>query len=123
VIRYADILLLKADIENHLHGPTAEAYSAINQVRNRAGLANLPAGLSKEQFTQAVLKERAIELAGEGQRKDDLIRHGIFETTMTDYLLIQGYPKNVTKDYELLPIPRTELELNPNMKPNPSNDF
>jgi len=123
VIRYADILLLKADIENHLHGPTAEAYSAINQVRNRAGLANLPASLSKEQFTQAVLKERAIELAGEGQRKDDLIRHGIFETTMTDYLSRQGYPKSVTKDYELLPIPRTELELNPNMKPNPSNDF
>jgi len=123
VLRYADVLLLKADIENELNGPNSQAYSAINQVRNRSGLANLQAGLGKVEFRDAVLKERAIELAGEGHRKDDLIRHGLFESTMTQYLSDQGYPKNVTADYRLMPIPQTELDLNPNMEPNPSNKF
>ncbi|MCL8006951.1 RagB/SusD family nutrient uptake outer membrane protein [Gelidibacter japonicus] len=125
ILRYSDVLLLKADIENELNGPNAEAYSAINQVRNRAGLGDLPEGLGKSEFTEAVLKERAIELAAEGHRKDDLIRHNIFESTMTQYLLDQGYafPVTVTPAHKLMPIPRTELDLNPNMDPNPSNDF
>ncbi|SNR74771.1 RagB/SusD family nutrient uptake outer membrane protein [Lutibacter flavus] len=123
VLRYADVLLLKADIENELNGPNGEAYEAINQVRNRSGLGNLQAGLSKEDFRDAVLKERAIELAGEGHRKDDLIRHGLFESTMTRYLSDQGYPVNVTVNHQLMPIPRLELDLNPNMEPNPSNNF
>lgn len=125
VIRYADILLLKADVENELNGPNNIAYDAINAVRNRAGLANLQTGLNKLEFRDAVLKERALELATEGHRKDDLIRHGIFESTMTQYLMDQGYPEGtaVTEDHQLLPIPRTELDLNPNLEPNPSNSF
>lgn len=35
VIRYADVLLMKAEAENQVHGPTTEAYSAINLVRKR----------------------------------------------------------------------------------------
>ncbi|MEN8125824.1 MAG: RagB/SusD family nutrient uptake outer membrane protein [Bacteroidota bacterium] len=123
ILRYADVLLLKADIENELNGPNSVAYMAINQVRNRAGLSDLPEGLSKTEFRDAILKERAIELAAEGHRKDDLIRHNIFESTMTTYLEEQGHPVVVTPDHQLLPIPRTELNLNPNMDPNPSNSF
>lgn len=123
VLRYSDVLLLKADIENELNGPNSQAYWAINLVRNRSGLANLEEGLGKIEFRNAVLKERAIELAGEGHRKDDLIRHGLFESTMTQYLIDQGYPGNVTVNDQLMPIPRLELDLNPNMEPNPSNNF
>jgi len=123
ILRYADVLLLKADIENELNGPNSQAYWAINQVRNRSGLPNLQEGLGKVEFRNAVLKERAIELAAEGHRKDDLIRHGLFESTMTQYLSDQGYPRTVTADYQLMPIPRLELDLNPNMEPNPSNSF
>jgi len=93
------------------------------KVRNRSGLPNLQEGLGKVEFRNAVLKERAIELAAEGHRKDDLIRHKLFESTMTKYLSDQGYPVAVTVDYQLMPIPRQELDLNPNMKPNPSNSF
>ncbi|WP_185967785.1 RagB/SusD family nutrient uptake outer membrane protein [Formosa sediminum] len=123
VLRYADVLLLKAEIENELNGPTTAAYEAINQVRNRSGLANLSEGLTQEDFRTAVLAERAIELAGEGQRKDDLIRQGVFVSTLNQYAQSQGYPLTVTEDHKLMPIPRTELDLNPNMEPNPSNSF
>ncbi|WP_299782621.1 RagB/SusD family nutrient uptake outer membrane protein [uncultured Formosa sp.] len=123
VLRYSDVLLLKAEIENELNGPNTDAYNAINQVRNRSGLANLTEGLSSADFKAAVLKERAIELAGEGQRKDDLIRQGVFVSTLNQYALDQGYSVTITKDYQLMPIPRTELDLNPNMEPNPSNNF
>nr|WP_276900174.1 RagB/SusD family nutrient uptake outer membrane protein [Pedobacter kyonggii] len=36
VIRYSDVLLMKAEAENQVNGPTAAAYDAINQVRKRA---------------------------------------------------------------------------------------
>ncbi|MBP1838793.1 RagB/SusD family nutrient uptake outer membrane protein [Formosa algae] len=123
VLRYSDVLLLKAEIENELNGPSTEAYNAINQVRNRSGLPNLTEGLSADGFRAAVLKERAIELAGEGQRKDDLIRQGVFVSTLNQYAQEQGYSVTITEDYQLMPIPRTELDLNPNMEPNPSNNF
>lgn len=123
ILRYADILLLKADVENELNGPNAVAYDAINLVRSRVGLPNLEPGLSKTEFRDAVLNERALELVGEGQRKDDLIRHGLFESTITQYLIDQGYAATVTANHQLLPIPRVELDLNPNLEPNPSNDF
>ncbi|PCI34715.1 MAG: hypothetical protein COB60_05850 [Flavobacteriaceae bacterium] len=125
ILRYADVLLLKADVENYLNGPTGIAHDAINQVRNRAGLENLPTGISKTDFRDAVLKERAIELATEGHRKEDLIRHGLFESRMTQYLLDEEYPNpvTVTLHHQLLPIPRAEMDFNPNLEPNPSNDF
>lgn len=124
VYRYADVLLLKADVENELNnGPNAAAYAAINEVRSRAGIPDLAAGLSKAQFAEAVLLERAIELAGEGHRRDDLIRHNVFEEKINAYLIARGYPNptNVTEMYRLYPIPRKELDLNPNMTPNPVN--
>jgi hypothetical protein len=123
VLRYADVLLLKAEIENELNGPTNTAYDAINQVRNRSGLDNLTTGLGQEDFREAVLAERAIELAGEGHRKDDLIRQGVFVSTLNQYAADQGYSVTITDDYKLMPIPRTELDLNPNMEENPSNNF
>lgn len=35
ILRYADVLLMLAEAENHINGPTATAYDAINQVRRR----------------------------------------------------------------------------------------
>ena len=60
--RYADVLLMYAEALNCAGGPTAEAYEAVNQVRRRAyGLprdapsdVDLPAGLSREAFQEAV---------------------------------------------------------------------
>ncbi len=93
IIRYADVLLMFAEAENELNGPTAAAYNAINQVRRRGygkaintadATVDLPAGLSKSSFFTALVKERSLELGGEGIRKYDLIRWNLLATTIAN---------------------------------------
>lgn len=90
VLRYADVLLMFAEAENQVNGPTAAAYEAVNQVRRRGyGLpigtpslvADMPAGLNKATFQQqAIEDERMRELCFEGLRRYDLIRwHKFYE--------------------------------------------
>lgn len=75
VYRYADVLLMLAESINEANGsPNSEAYSAVNDVRTRAGLAALPGGLSHDQFLARIQDERLFELWAEGWRRDDLIR-------------------------------------------------
>jgi len=56
VIRFADVLLIYAEAENEANGP-ANAYTAINRVRDRARLPAL-SGLTQAQFRNSVRKER-----------------------------------------------------------------
>lgn len=83
IIRYSDVLLMLAEAENEINGPTTIAYNAVNQVRRRGygkpittadPTVDLPSGLSKAQFFDRLVKERSLELGGEGIRKYDLIR-------------------------------------------------
>lgn len=121
IFRYADVLLLKAEAENEL-GNMGAAEAALNQVRARVGAPNIT-GLSQQEFRDALLNERALELVGEGMRKEDLIRYGVFESTMNAYFQKRGYTSapTVTADYRVFPIPQEELDLNPNMTGNPLN--
>lgn len=91
IIRYSDVLLMFAEAENELNGPTVAAYNAVNQVRRRGygksisatdATVDLPAGLSKSSFFNAIVKERSLELGGEGIRKYDLIRWNILASTI-----------------------------------------
>jgi starch-binding outer membrane protein, SusD/RagB family len=93
IIRYADVLLMLAEAENEINGPTAAAYNAINMVRRRGyGLpigtpnatVDIPAGLSSADFFKAIVRERSLELAGEGIRKYDLIRWNLLGTAITE---------------------------------------
>lgn len=79
IIRYAEVLLSYAEAENELNGPTASAVAAVKQVTDRAGV-EIPADAtaSKEAFRDYLLFERGHELFGEGERRQDLIRHGKF---------------------------------------------
>lgn len=73
--RYADALLIYAEAQNEADGsPNIEAYSAVNQIRSRAGLSSLATDLNQDEFRTAVYKERRCEFAGEYKRKFDLIR-------------------------------------------------
>lgn len=73
-LRLSEILLSYAEALNEANGgPTAEAYAAINRVRNRVGLSNL-SGLNQAQFREAVLTERALEFGFEEVRWYDLVR-------------------------------------------------
>jgi hypothetical protein len=74
-LRLAEIYLSYAEALNEANGsPNAEAYAAVNKVRSRVGLNNLPTGLSKINFREAVLKERALEFGFEEVRFYDIIR-------------------------------------------------
>lgn len=88
VMRYADVLLLLAESENELNGPTAIAQDALRKVRQRAfpeaqwadkveAYISSVAG-SKQNFFDAIVNERAWEFGGECLRKYDLARWNLF---------------------------------------------
>jgi len=116
VLRYADVLLMQAEALNEL-GRTADAEAPLNQVRNRAGLPNIPSGLSQTDFRNAVLHERRVELAFEGQWWFDLIRVNNGQYAI-DYFKRIG-KSNFTTKFLLLPIPQQEIDANPNLIQNP----
>jgi hypothetical protein len=93
IIRYSDVLLMFAEAENELNGPTSAAYDAINQVRRRGygkpittpdASVDLAPGLSKTDFFTALVKERSLELGGEGTRKYDLIRWNLLASKIAE---------------------------------------
>lgn len=115
MIRYADILLLRAEALNEISGPNAENVNLINMVRTRAGLKSLStADFTKETLRDHILKERAWEFYYEGVRRSDLIRHGKF--------ILQAKARGVSSASEYhvrYPIPQGEMDTNPNMIQNP----
>ena len=124
-MRYADILLLKAEAKIMGTSPDlAGAASIINQVRNRVGLDPLPASVtgSKEALLEAYLNERRLELAFEGQRWYDLVRLDKVEEVMNSVFskdegrLPQVYPYN-QYSYRL-PIPQSEIDANDKLDQN-----
>jgi hypothetical protein len=120
IIRYAELLLIHAESENELNGPTAKAYASINKVRNRAGLANLTAGLSQEQFRDSLYLDRRLELVFEYHRWFDLVRekdasgNSIFVSS-----LHAAGKNNAAEKHRLHPIPQQEIELNKKLTQNP----
>lgn len=72
--RYGEILLNYAEAQNEAAGPDASVYDAINQIRRRANMPELPEGLSKETMRERIRNERAVELAFEDQRWFDILR-------------------------------------------------
>lgn len=111
VIRYSDVLLMKAEAENEVNGPS-EAYEYINEVRRRAGLGPLES-LSQDEFREALKKERATELGFEGHRKFDLLRWGEFIETIKsvedEHMEIPA--SNIQDHHILMPIPAREVEI------------
>jgi hypothetical protein len=122
-IRLADILLLKAEAYVEMNNLN-EAANLVNQVRNRADLGNLSSTItsSKEKMQEAVLKERRLELAFEGQRWFDLVRTDKAISTMNtlsqrDPGRIQMLP--LTEETILLPVPQDAIDKNPSLIQNP----
>lgn len=88
LMRYADVLLMLAESENEIAGPTAEAKQALRQVRQRAFHSSVwlekvedyinNVSVSKESFFDAIVNERAWEFGGECLRKYDLQRWNLY---------------------------------------------
>lgn len=128
ILRYADVLLLKAEAVLQSGGSTAEAIGLINQVRARARAAGIePADLStaetdKTIIMQWIMDERFRELAGEGHRWFDLRRwHMAGYITLTDAFFDSVAPGDMEfKTTNILfPIPTNETDVNPNVPQNP----
>ncbi|WP_233246600.1 RagB/SusD family nutrient uptake outer membrane protein [Prevotella illustrans] len=114
-VRYADILLCKAEALNELNGPNEESVSLVNMVRKRAKttLISLSDYPTKERFRDFILAERGREFYTEGLRREDLIRHG---KLISD---ARARGKDA-KDYQTLyPIPLRQMEANDRLEQNP----
>lgn len=127
VLRFADIILLYAEVLNELEGPSA-ALSYLNETRVRAGLSELKDRdvPNKHEMRMAIEKERRLELAYENQRWFDLIRtNRVLEVINAHYkseMFYEPIISNVgplTNQSILLPIPQKELDINPNVTQNP----
>ena len=81
MMRYSDVLLRAAECENEVNGPTEQAIKWINEVRQRAGLADLKLedfNTKDKLFEQIANVERPKEFGCENGRGMDLIRWGFF---------------------------------------------
>lgn len=79
IFRVNELYLNYAEALNEFSGPVQQAYDAVNTIRTRSGMPNLPAGLTKEQFRQRVRNEIAIELVNDDHRFWDVKRWLIAE--------------------------------------------
>jgi starch-binding outer membrane protein, SusD/RagB family len=118
LIRFSDVLLYHAEASNAENGPNAEAYASINKVRARAQVPELKQGLNKQEFFDAVLRERRAEFMFEFQRWWDLAR------TKTADRFFQGTVYklnnfNPNKHYKW-PLPQVALDRNTALVQNPS---
>lgn len=123
-IRLADVLLMYAEALNG-NGNTAAAYAHVDRVRQRAGLQTLSVtmpGLGQAQFQQQLMHERITELTGECLRWNDLARWGYFDdaTKLAELKARDPEFNNfVIGRNKYMPIPQTEIDINPNLKQNP----
>lgn len=131
IMRLAEIYLLHAealtmsDTKRNL----GEAANYVNKVRKRAKLDDLPtsAQASPETMIDAILAERRLELAFEGFRWFDLVRHDKIKevhasvnqvgTPAYDSYFMQRYL--LTDETMLLPVPTTAIDKNSNLVQNP----
>lgn len=133
--RLAEMYLNYAEALNEVDGPTAAVYDAVNTVRARSGVVNLPAGLTQDQMRERIMNERAIELSFEEHRWWDARRwkKGAewFGGEMYEMYIEKDAEGNLTytkkpfetrvyRDYmDLYPIPISEMNKNPLFQQNP----
>lgn len=152
MMRYSDVLLRAAECENEINGPTQQAIDWINEVRSRAGLADLKLSdfTTKDKlFEQIANVERPKEFGCEFGRGLDLLRwgfyysadrlqqlkeHGTFRKTLTDVkdpvrysevgtdATVKSSYDSYYQGHEFLPVTQTLLNKNPNLKGNSAND-
>nr|WP_175634434.1 RagB/SusD family nutrient uptake outer membrane protein [Pedobacter ghigonis] len=132
--RLAEMLLNYAEAKNEAEGPVTDVYTAVNRVRSRVAMPNLPAGLSQTQMRERIRNERRIELAFEGHRFWDTRRwntakelfngpfYGMKVTkTATGFTYLPYQVENrIFREYmNLYPFQQRELLANPKLIQNP----
>lgn len=152
LMRYSDVLLRAAECENEVNGPTQQAIDWINEVRNRANLADLELAdfnTADKLFEQIANVERPKEFGCEFGRGFDLLRwgffynadrlqqlkeHGTFRKTLTGVKNPVSYSEKNTdstvkssfdtyiQGHEFLPIVQQLINNNPKLTGNSANN-
>lgn len=116
ILRYAEVLVSRAEALNEVQGPNQTSIDLLNEVRTRAEaplyqLSDFP---TKEALRDQILVERGWEFFTEGLRRQDLIRHGTYISSA------QSRGKSLAQAHHVLfPIPQEERDANPALTQNP----
>ncbi len=114
LMRLADVVLLRAEARAQLN-ELDDAIDDINLIRERAGIADLPHGLTQTEVIQGMMDERRKEFFAEDiTRWFDLSRWGIIQSTMK-----AAKPTTWTEKAALFPVMKNELSLNPKLTQTP----
>lgn len=108
IFRYADLLLMKAELIMRSGGATGDALNLVNEVRARASAPAL-----SELTYEILLAERARELYAEGHRRSDMIRFGTYLEPRWEKPDVS--PSHVT----IWPVPESQILANENLVQNP----
>ncbi|WP_435135973.1 RagB/SusD family nutrient uptake outer membrane protein [Formosa sp. A9] len=132
-IRYADVLLFKAEALIQMDQVDA-GVTIINQIRNRAAastqrqldagatdvynMGEYPMGMTKAEAFKALMFERRLEFGMEGPRFFDLVRWGMAEQVLNGYLAVEKTRKDFLANAqftagrdEYYPIPQREIDF------------
>lgn len=118
VIRYADVLLMYAECLNEQgYEADGEAFSYLNRIRERAGLAersaiDIP---NQEAFRLVMEQERRVEFAFEGHRWYDLVRTGRAITVINSKAQDINLVAPITQNNLVFPIPQSQIDINQGM--------
>ncbi|MCT4588152.1 MAG: RagB/SusD family nutrient uptake outer membrane protein [Carboxylicivirga sp.] len=132
IIRYAEVLLIYAEAKINQNQLDDVAKKALNDLRYRVGMPEIVFdGKTPAELQEIVRRERRVELALEGHRFFDIIRWDIAEDVMTGKIYgLDTTVDGVTGPHYIStrtfgeryfwPIPRKEIELNDNLRPQNS---
>jgi len=138
IMRYSDVVLMRAEVELNL-GNTTLAVDLMNQIRERVGMPlygsatmdarGFPVN-TPDQIFNALVHERFIELCGEQQRFDDLVRWNLddqelsifpdanFNNPDASLRVVRNYDPSV---HRVMPIPQNEIDSNTAIGPGDQN--
>ncbi len=121
-LRLPEAMLIYAEASNEVNGPTQNAYAQLNKIRVRAKLPEL-FGLTKDQFREAVWKERYHELAYEDKAYFDIQRtHQIYDVINNKFCDALSTPNEqgvvMKAQYLLWPVPQREMATNNKLTQN-----
>lgn len=117
VLRYADVILMLAEVENEMANTVAAA-GYLNSIRLRAGLKETTA-TTAETLREAIALERRFELIGEGHRWFDLVRTGKAVSVMNAWFDQQNVNITVDEHHLVQPVPQGQVDTDPSIKQNP----
>lgn len=113
IYRYADVLLMYAEVLARRDDPNAATY--LNMIRNRAGLSDIGA-FDSSNVVDIISRERSSEFFGEGKRWADIKRLGLAPTVIDSKIGINFSSKQL-----LWPIPQNELNANGSISQDDQN--